>query len=81
MFSDSTETDGAFKKIKVQRSMFYQGKNNTIYPVDNISDDTLLGLHYVPQYRARLLASQSVSKLIKMVMSESFPKLIPNVGT
>lgn len=28
--------------------MFHQGKNNTICPVDNISDPTLLGLRSVP---------------------------------
>lgn len=32
-------------KTQIQRSMFHQGKNNTICTVDNISDDTLLGLH------------------------------------
>lgn len=37
--------------MEVRRSMFDQGKNNTICPADNVSDDTLLGLHSVRQHR------------------------------
>lgn len=40
--------------------MFYQGKDNTICHVDNVSDGCLLGLLVVPQYMASL-ASQSES--------------------
>lgn len=45
--------------------MFYQGKNNTIYPGDNVSDDTFLGLVLVLQYMVSVLSSTLLGLWIK----------------
>lgn len=66
-------------EVKVQRSMFSQGKNNTngaICTVDNISDDTFLGLRSVTQPESGPLASLTAAGIEANMRKKLFFLLI-----